>query len=254
MTKMLRKWFRKPITIVPLVLVATLVSLAAGRVNGLYLNVDSTQGYTINGSAGGNAGYAACTSTGSKIDSFCSLAGATLFYQTITSSIATLPQEPVLHFTGSFTAVDNSTISTIVDLASVATAGTTNCPSAFTIDAKGRVLTAVAGTCPIATVGTGTNGSYTATPVTVSGTPETLYDEDVDTGALGNNTTTTVTLPHSIPATVLSIVCSDNSSRVQSGNTQAIGANVAGQSAPFTSIQVLTSATGENASCRVRGY
>lgn len=92
----------------------------------------------------------------------------------------------------------------------------------------------------------GTNGFYT---IDLNGT----IDEDVNTGALNNNTPTTVTLPHAIPTTFASCVCSDNGARVQSGNDQPVGCNISGQSAPFTSIQVNTPATTVSAYCRVRG-
>lgn len=104
------------------------------------------------------------------------------------------------------------------------------------------------------TRGTGTNGSYTVTPTLISSVLTNYYDEDVNTGTLNNATTTTVTIPHSLATAVDSCVCADNSSRVQSGNTQPIGCNISGQSAPFATIQVWVGATGESAFCRVRGY
>lgn len=102
---------------------------------------------------------------------------------------------------------------------------------------------------------TGTNGYYTSEIVILSGSPVTLYDEDVSTGSLNNNTPTTITLPHAIPATFLSCVCSDSGGRVQTGNNQPVGCN-AGTSPtfPLSSIQVNTPATTVTAYCRVRGY
>ena len=41
----------KPITMIPLVIICCLVSLAAGRVNGLFNNVDALGGYTLNGTS-----------------------------------------------------------------------------------------------------------------------------------------------------------------------------------------------------------
>jgi hypothetical protein len=102
---------------------------------------------------------------------------------------------------------------------------------------------------------TGTNGYYTATAVTLSGSPITLYDEDVSTGALNNNTPTTVTLPHSISTQILSCVCSDNGGRVQTGNNQPIGCNAGtSPSYPLAAVQVNALATTMTAYCRVRGY
>lgn len=120
------------------------------------------------------------------------------------------------------------------------------------VDASGKVVPVSVAAAPAFT--SGTNGFYEAFSCTVGGVSHTCYDEDVDTGALNNNTTTTVTLPFALPTAVLSIVCSDNSARVQTGNDQPVGANVIGQIAPYTSFSANTPATGMNAYCRVRGY
>ena len=69
-----------------------------------------------------------------------------------------------------------------------------------------------------------------------------------------NNAVASVTLPFTIPTAVMSIVCSDNGTRVQSGNDQAVGANVAGQSAPFSSFSINSPATSMNAYCTITGY
>lgn len=98
------------------------------------------------------------------------------------------------------------------------------------------------------------SGSYIVTQVLISGTLTSYYDEDIDTGALTNGATTTVNLLHALPTHFDSCVCTDNSGRVQTGNTQALGCNVAGQSAPFSTFQIWVGATGENGFCHVRGY
>ena len=69
-----------------------------------------------------------------------------------------------------------------------------------------------------------------------------------------NNAVASVTLPFTIPTAIMSIVCSDNGTRVQSGNDQAVGANVAGQSAPFSSFSINSPATSMNAYCTITGY
>ena len=120
----------------------------------------------------------------------------------------------------------------------------------LTFDSKGRetarsnnLITINQGTAYT----TGTNGGYT---IAWDGT----IDEDVNTGAIADNTPTSVTLPYSIPTGVYSCVCSDNGGRVQSGNDQPVGCNVVGLSAPFTTINVNSPATSMSAYCRVRGH
>ena len=250
----IKKLLSKPITIVPLVIICCLVSMAAGRVNGLFNNVDAQGGYTLNGTAG-TSGYALCTSTGAKFDQACSLTGSTVYYQHVIFNGITQTQEPALGVTASFTCSDNSGVDTLCDLAGTGTAGTYAYPSSVTADSKGRVTSITNGLAPypIPAATAVVNGFYKTSSITVSGNGETLYEEDFSTGALGNNTTTVVTLPHSIPNLIWSITCSDNSSRVQSGGAQAVGANVSGQSAPFSSIQVLSPASGESAYCHVVG-
>lgn len=109
------------------------------------------------------------------------------------------------------------------------------------------------GTAPV--LATGTSGFYTAETVILSGSPVTLYDEDVSTGSLNNNTPTTITLPHAIPTAILSCVCSDNGGRVQTGNDQPVGCNAGtSPSYPLSTVQVNTPATTMSAYCRVRGY
>ena len=175
--------------------------------------------------------------------------GSGPFYWYELNSGSTLPGSPVMMLNGTTLTVANivGNISTATALA----ATPTQC-------ASGQYATGIAANgnanCTTNTLASGTNGYYTTRQVTLSGSPVTLYDEDLNTGALNNNTTTTVTLPFALPTAVLSCVCSDNSSRVQSGNDQPVGCNVSGQSAPFASVQINTPATGVSAYCRVRGY
>jgi hypothetical protein len=93
----------------------------------------------------------------------------------------------------------------------------------------------------------GTNGFYA---IAIDGT----ITEWISTPALNNNTPTTVSLPHAIPTAIMSIVCTDNGGRVQSGNDQAVGANTVGLSAPFSTFFVNTPSTGMTAYCIVVGY
>jgi hypothetical protein len=91
------------------------------------------------------------------------------------------------------------------------------------------------------------NGCYT---IASDGT----YDEDIISQAISNNATTNLTLPASIPTAIMSNVCNDDGGRVQSGNTQPVGSNFVGLTAPYTVIQVLSPATGVSVSCHIRGY
>jgi hypothetical protein len=102
---------------------------------------------------------------------------------------------------------------------------------------------------------TGTNGWAETYSCTVATVAQTCIHEEIDTGALANNTPTTVTLPLAIPTAIFGDpTCSDNGGRVQSGNDQAVGANHVGLSAPFTSIFVNTPSTGMTAHCKLDGY
>ena len=125
--------------------------------------------------------------------------------------------------------------------------------SGHSFDCGGTNCPATAPAVTSATVGSSI-GYWQSEPCTVNGGAQTCIEEDFDTGALNNATTTTVSLLTSIPNGLMSCLCTDNSSRVQTGNVQPIGCNVAGQSLPFTTIQVTVGATGESASCRVKGY
>lgn len=92
----------------------------------------------------------------------------------------------------------------------------------------------------------GTNGYY-------RNTGDGTIEEYVNTPSLNNNTPTTVTLPTPLPNILASCTCTDNGSRVQAGNDQAVGCNVSGQTAPFTTIQVNTPSTTMKAYCYVVG-
>jgi len=131
----------------------------------------------------------------------------------------------------------------------IITGGVSGVPQRLGVGTNGQVLATISG-LPVwaGTVHTsGTNGYYTIAP---DGT----ITDYVSTGSLNNNTPTTVTLPHSITTTVMSAVCSDNGGRVQSGNDQPVGANFVGLSAPYTTMNVNTPATGMTAYCIVVGY
>lgn len=152
-------------------------------------------------------------------------------------------------------AINNSTIGQSTALAGTFTSlhsaalggGGTICPQA---DNSGLF---VASACPTI-IGPVTNGFYMTQPVLLAGTPETLYTEWVNTPTLGNNVTSTVTLPHSLPNGVFVSTCSDNGGRVQTGNDQPVGANFSGQTAPISTVQVNTPSTGVSAFCIVIGY
>lgn len=92
-------------------------------------------------------------------------------------------------------------------------------------------------------------------PCTVSSVAQTCIHERINTGLLNNGSTTTVSLIQSIPNGIMGDpVCSDNSGRVQGGNTQPVGANFVGGSAPFSTFAVWVGATSENAMCDVYGW
>ena len=80
-----------------------------------------------------------------------------------------------------------------------------------------------------------------------------LVEEWVYGVSLANNSPTTVFLPTSIPNTVIGIQCSDNGSRVQSGNDQPVGANVVGLGAPYSYFYANTPATSVKTSCYITG-
>ena len=88
----------------------------------------------------------------------------------------------------------------------------------------------------------GTNGYYS---ISDDGT----ITEWINTGALNNNTPTTVTIPHVI-TTLMSVTCTDNGGRVSSGNNQAIGAAYNSS----TSILVNTPASGMSAYCTLFAF
>jgi len=195
---MMNKWLRKPVTIIPLVIVCCLVSMAVGRVNGLFNNVDALGGYTLNGTAG-TAGYALCTSTGAKFDTACSLAGVVLYYQHIISVTTTEPQEAFLRFASSsdFTVTDNGGgDSTDINLANTGTAGTYAYPTSVTTDSKGRVTSITAG-----------GSSLTAACIAYSSTTSAGCTVQADgkikewvTGAVANLTGCNVGSPSSAPS------------------------------------------------------
>jgi hypothetical protein len=84
--------------------------------------------------------------------------------------------------------------------------------------------------------------------------PDGTYFETITGVSLANNSTTTITLPHSIPTAIETTVCNDGGSRVQSGNVPGVGSNVAGLVAPFTQFYANANATSVTASCIVIGY
>ena len=248
MMNKLRNWLRKPVTIIPLVIVCCLVSMAVGRVNGLFNNVDALGGYTLNGTAG-TAGYALCTSTGAKFDTACSLAGVVLYYQHIISVTSTEPQEAFLRFASSsdFTVTDNGGgDSTDINLANTGTAGTYAYPTSVTTDSKGRVTSITGGSAP--NLGTaltaGTNGYY---EILSNGT---IVDHVNLTSLPNDNTYHAYTLPHSFASFVASTVCSIDR---PGGNPGPVGV----QSGGLSNINLLSNTGGSgtlmNASCVVTG-
>lgn len=240
-----RQILSKPITLVPLILICTLVSLAAGRVNGLFNNVDALGGYTLNGTAG-TAGYALCTSTGAKFDTACSLTGATVYYQHIISVTTTEPQEAFLRFSSSsdFTVTDNSGgTSTDIALANTGTAGTYAYPSSVTTDAQGRVTSITAGTAATPLTA-GTNGYY---EILSNGT----IVNHVNISSLPNDNTYDVyTLPHSFASFVASTVCAVDR---PGGNPGPVGVRADG----LSNVDILSNTGGSgtlmNVSCIVTG-
>ena len=98
------------------------------------------------------------------------------------------------------------------------------------------------------------SGHFAMYPCQISGVAQTCIEQDIDTGALNNASTTTINLLTPFPNGILSVVCSDNSGRVQTGNTQPIGANFVGLSAPYSTFFAWAGATGENAFCIAKGW
>lgn len=139
-------------------------------------------------------------------------------------------------------AVGNITNSTSGNAATATALAATpsNCgtgQSAYGISANGTAL------CNSRTPRTsGTNGYYA---ISDDGT----ITEWINTGALNNNTPTTITIPYAI-TTLMSVTCTDNSSRVSSGNNQPIGAAYYSS----TSIIVNTPATGVSAYCTLFAF
>jgi hypothetical protein len=167
-----------------------------------------------------------------------------LYYQTVEAAGVALTPQPLLNFDGTVAAT-SATGQTNIGLPATGTPGTYAKPASITTDASGRVTSVIAGT--------GTNrtcNGYGCYRIDNDGT----ITEFLTTGALNNNTPTTITLPHAIPSTVMAISCTDNSGRVQSGNNQPIGANVVGESAPYSAFFVDTPSTSVTAYCIIAGY
>lgn len=125
------------------------------------------------------------------------------------------------------------------------------------VDTAGNVSVGTTPTTPAwvsATSGLA-SGFWESEACTVGGVAKTCVEEHISTGALNNASITTVPLIETLTGGILGDpVCSDNSGRVQTGNTQPIGANFAGGTAPFTSFSVWVGATSEDAECIVKGY
>jgi hypothetical protein len=228
MMNKLRNWLKKPITLVPLIIVCCLVSMAAGRVNGLFNNVDAQGGYTLNGTAG-TSGYALCTSTGSKFDSACATGG------TISSVSGTSP-----------ITVTPTTGAPVVSLneSGVGPAAYA-CPTTITFDVWGRATAATAGTCLTSTpLTSGTNGYY---EILSNGT----IINHVNISSLPNDNSYDVyALPYPFTSFVASIACSTYR---PGGNPGPVGAEKDG----LSNIQLLSNTGGSgtlmNASCVVTG-
>ena len=211
-------------------------SLAASAVN-------STSGYQIGGSAPsghflmGNGTYYADSSA------FPASSISGLYYQSVQANGSPVAQSTALNF-GSTFSVSAGTYTT-VNIATTGTAGTYTSIGSITTDAYGRVtsITPVSST-PRTCSG---NSCY---EISSSGT----IVETILTGTLNTNSPTTIYLPHSIPTAIMSIICSDASYRVQSGNVQAVGGNVSGLSAPFGLFYVSTEGSNVVAYCEIRGY
>lgn len=169
---------------------------------------------------------------------------ANLYYQTVASNGSTEPQQPTLNFSPRFAVSDGSSETTVDYTVSGVTAGTYAYPTSVTVDTYGRVTSLTAGTATARTC-----GSYGCWSTRPDGT----IDEWIVTGALNNNTPTVVTLPHAYPTALMSVTCSDNSSRVTSGNDQPVGAIASGSGGQST-ITVNTPATGMSAYCYLAAY
>lgn len=233
-----------------------------GAVNGVFANitasgfVNAVSGYQVNGAAG-SSGQALC-SNGTDFNTPCSIMSpTTIFNQTVEANGTSQTQRLAFNLISgtnmSVGCADNSgagrtdcTFNNTFTLPGVGTAGTYNFPiMSMTTDAQGRV-SGVTTTSPYVALTCVTHGCYQIDP---SG----LITEILDTGALNNNTPTSVSLLIPIPTAYIGGNCTDNGSRVQTGSPQALGVNVVGLSAPFSTVNVTFPATGGNASCTLYG-
>jgi len=233
-----------------------------GAVNGVFANitasgfVNAVSGYQVNGAAG-SSGQALC-SNGTDFNTPCSIMSpTTIFNQTVDANGTAQTQRLAFNLISgtnmSVGCADNGgagrtdcTFNNTFSLPNVGTAGTYNYPiSTMTTDAQGRVSGVTVSSVYIHLTCV-TGGCYKRDP-------DGLITEILFIGSLNNNTTTTVPLLFPMPTSYIGGNCSDNSSRVQTGNTQAIGINVVGLSAPFSQVFVLGPSTALSASCTVWG-
>ena len=227
--------------------------------SGLGGAINANTGYLYNGAAAsdhvllGNGSYYVDSAT----IPYSILSGApTLYYQTTAANGSAQTHRPTLNFSSRFTLTDSAspaettvapvTTGSEADLVTAAAAGTTNhCVKWLSTGGIGDYGASCAAFTTSRTCVTA--GCY---QVTADGT----VTEWLSTGALNNNTPTTITLPVAIPTAVMSITCTDSGGRVQSGNNQPVGANVVGLSAPYSSMYVNTPSSSVTAYCTVVGY
>ena len=115
------------------------------------------------------------------------------------------------------------------------------------LDSTGKVVPGT-GSGTVLTAATGS--FYQTTPATLSGGGSiTIYDEDFETGALADNTPTTVTAPHSI-TNFMGLLCTADSTNDVTGNPRTIGA----QWVSGATVTVTANGSSSTANCHLRGY
>jgi len=116
------------------------------------------------------------------------------------------------------------------------------------LDSTGKIVPGTAATPPVLTAATG--AFYQTTPATLSGGGSiTIYDEDFETGALNDNTPTTVTAPHSI-TNFMGLVCTADSTNDITGNPRTIAA----QWVTGATVTVTANGSASTANCHLRGW
>ena len=133
--------------------------------------VDATQGYTVNGAAPSNQ-ILCGNGTRAVFAASCGMASVP-FYQTIQSGGVAVPQRLILNFDGNF-AVNDSSPSTTVHLASTITSNTSGNASTATNATTANALAATPTQCASGSVSTGVAANGNANCIVIPGASGTL--------------------------------------------------------------------------------